>query len=77
MIPGLRNRRPAARQVVVNYAICHFCGACVGACLENCLFLYNSHLSIDRQACSGCERCVHACPLQALSMTESQLEMAG
>jgi ferredoxin len=76
MIAGLQRRKPATRQVVVNYAICHFCGACVGACSENSLFLQHSHLAIERNACTGCERCVRACPMQALSTTESLLEAA-
>ena len=75
MIPGLPRRKPADRQVVVNYAACHICGACVGACPENSIYLQHAHLVIDRQACTGCERCLRACPMQALS-TEGLLEAA-
>jgi len=74
MIPGLQRRKTVARPVVVNYALCHFCGACVGACPENSISLQHVHLSIDPQTCTGCARCVRACPVQALSSPAGQGE---
>ena len=68
--------RPVSSRVKVNYAICHFCGACVGACPENCMFLRSSHLAIDNSTCTVCQRCIYACPLRALSLAEGQLEPA-
>ncbi len=64
-----------SQQVAVNPAICHSCGACVGACPENCITLVRSSLHIDQQACTGCERCVHACPMHAISLLESSMEI--
>ena len=69
-------QRMPARQVRVDYGICHFCGACVGACPENAIFLRSSHLVITRELCTECGRCAAACPLQALSYIDAQAEAA-
>ena len=74
MLQKFGKRKTTGRQVEVNYALCHFCGACVGTCPENAIFLRSSHLVIETQACTACERCVHGCPLGALSTVELQLE---
>ncbi|MGE5222021.1 MAG: 4Fe-4S dicluster domain-containing protein [Omnitrophica WOR_2 bacterium] len=55
-------------QVKVNDRLCHFCGACVGACPANAMFLYNTRLVIQDDGCTRCERCLIACPLHALSL---------
>jgi ferredoxin len=77
MFPKLGMRKTGGNQVVVNYAVCHFCGACVGTCPENAIFLYNSHLVIDTQACTACERCARACPLGAFTLAAGPLAIAS
>lgn len=67
-------RRPTS-QVKVNYRLCHFCGACVGACPANAMFLYNTYLMILEDGCTHCERCLNACPLHALYFESLSSEM--
>jgi ferredoxin len=53
----------------VDYRLCHFCGACVAVCPPDAIFLHNSALVINMHTCTACERCLHACPLGAISQT--------
>ncbi len=76
MLNELKKRKLPPGQVQVDYWLCHFCGACVGACPENTIFLCNSHLVIDEN-CTRCMRCITACPLGALSWMALPVEMAG
>ncbi len=73
MFDRFKRRKPPLRQVGVDHRICHFCGACVGACPANAIFLQNAHLQIDAD-CTHCERCVPVCPVGALYFTELTAE---
>ncbi len=54
--------------LIVNRQVCHHCGACVAACGEEALYLWDGWLEVRAEACTGCRRCIPACPLQALRL---------
>jgi ferredoxin len=66
------NASGAPGRIVVVEALCHACGACVGACPSNALSLVGIRLVVDPQACSDCGRCTRLCPFQALRTLESK-----
>ncbi|MFP4051367.1 MAG: 4Fe-4S binding protein [Thermoplasmata archaeon] len=51
----------------VNYDKCMHCGACVGTCPVNAIFLKETILEISDD-CTECRLCVNICPVQALEM---------
>jgi NAD-dependent dihydropyrimidine dehydrogenase PreA subunit len=46
---------------------CMHCGACVGSCPENAIFLNEIVLEFNDK-CNRCGRCVRICPSGALKM---------
>ncbi len=48
--------------------LCHACGACVGICPTNALFLSDMTLRVNDTLCSQCAMCVRTCPVAALSL---------
>jgi ferredoxin len=48
--------------------LCHACGACVGICPTNALFLFDMTLRVNDELCSQCGQCVKTCPVGALSI---------
>ncbi len=44
---------------------CMRCGACVGSCPANAIFLKEHTLEINDD-CTGCGICIKACPMGAL-----------
>ena len=56
--------------LTVNRRVCHHCGACVAACAEEALFLWDGFLEVRTEACNGCRRCIPVCPLKALRLEE-------
>lgn len=59
-------------KLVIDYELCFSCGACVGVCPPDALFLHDYHLTVDQETCTACERCVAACPVRALSLQPSE-----
>ncbi len=48
--------------------LCNFCGACVGVCPVNALFLDEGKVLIDQETCIACGFCEKTCPLGALEV---------
>jgi len=48
--------------------ICVSCGACVGICPLNCIYLDEWRIGFDEDVCTRCGICVRACPVGAISI---------
>ncbi len=46
---------------------CHHCGACVGSCPQNAIYLNDVLLEFSDR-CNRCGRCVKVCPVGALTL---------
>jgi len=70
-----KTRITQSKQVMVDHSLCLFCGACVGACPANAIFLWNSYLEINESVCTLCGICIEICPVDALSVPEKRQEV--
>jgi ferredoxin len=50
-----------------NVDKCMHCGACVGSCPKNAIFLNEVVLEFN-DGCTRCGRCVRTCPVGAIAM---------
>ncbi len=50
----------------VNNALCNYCGACVGTCPVNCIFLDETRVIIKEDKCIKCGFCIRVCPVGAI-----------
>ena len=48
--------------------LCIYCGACVGVCPLNCIYLDETRITFDEKICTRCEICVKACPVGAIEI---------
>lgn len=53
--------------MIVSIEKCMHCGACVGSCPQNAIFLNEVVLQFNER-CNKCGRCVRLCPVGALTM---------
>jgi NAD-dependent dihydropyrimidine dehydrogenase PreA subunit len=53
--------------MIVSIEKCMHCGACVGSCPQNAIFLNEIVLEFNEN-CNKCGRCVRLCPAGALKM---------
>ncbi len=53
--------------MIVNVEKCMHCGACVGSCPQNAIYLNDVVLEFTDD-CNCCGRCVRACPVGALKL---------
>jgi len=53
--------------MIVSIEKCMHCGACVGSCPQNAIFLNEIVLEFNDN-CNKCGRCVRICPAGALKM---------
>jgi ferredoxin len=54
-------------KMIVNIEKCMHCGACVGSCPQNAIYLNEIVLEFNED-CNRCGRCVRICPVGALKM---------
>lgn len=60
----------ANRKITVDRDKCLHCGACVGACPENALYLNEFIIEIDDKICNGCGICRRMCGIAAIEFRE-------
>jgi len=53
--------------IAVDQSICMRCGACVGTCPENAMFLEEFKVIVNED-CIACKLCLRTCPVGALTM---------
>lgn len=53
--------------MIVKVEKCMHCGACVGSCPQNAIFLNEVVLEFN-DLCNKCGRCVKTCPVGAITM---------
>ena len=53
--------------MIVSIEKCHHCGACVGSCPKNAIYL-NDIVLVFNEECNRCGRCVKVCPVGAIKM---------
>ena len=52
--------------MIVDNNICLHCGACVGTCPSNAIFLQETSTIVFLPGCSECGLCVTVCPVGAI-----------
>jgi NAD-dependent dihydropyrimidine dehydrogenase PreA subunit len=55
--------------MIVNDQLCLHCGACVGSCPTNSIFLHETAFVEFLPTCIECELCVIICPVGSIRVT--------
>lgn len=55
--------------IAVESGVCMHCGACVGSCPMNAMYLDEVKITINED-CNKCKLCVKVCPVGAIELIE-------
>jgi hydrogenase-4 component H len=66
---------PNQIMIEVDGKFCVLCGACVGACRENAIYMGIISLSFDYESCTSCARCQEVCPMGALRIVRKTVSV--
>lgn len=73
--PEGRDKQPTLSYTAMNCQP-ERCGtACIEVCTENCLYLSQGKLTIERERCTVCNRCCDVCPSGALQPSGYWIEL--
>ena len=56
-------------QPSVDKELWNACGACIRACANVVISLYEDTAQVDDELCEGCRTCYYVCPRGAISLT--------
>jgi ferredoxin len=62
---SVNRMKNAFHWISIDQETCMHCGACVGTCPRNALFLHDLTVAADEN-CNGCLMCVRVCPIGAI-----------
>ncbi len=62
-------KRDSLDELEVDISKCLHCGACVGSCPANAIFLDEVLLRFG-DSCTLCKRCIKVCPVGAIRLVE-------
>ncbi len=65
-----REQEVGGMTITVDQSICMRCGACVGSCPVNAMFLEEFRVTVNDE-CIDCGLCTRCCPVGALEMLEA------
>jgi len=54
-------------KIAIDQEMCMHCGACVGTCPQNAMFLHDLSVAADKN-CNGCRLCIKVCPVGAIEL---------
>jgi Fe-S-cluster-containing hydrogenase component 2 len=57
-----------SKHLEIDPLLCYQCALCVAVCFADALWLHPHHLSVGSDACTLCNDCVIACPVEALAI---------
>ncbi len=60
-----------AQNAVINYDICLNCGICADYCRFDAISYQNGKINILATSCDGCKLCSRVCPVEAITMVDS------
>jgi len=63
--------------VIVDNNLCLHCGACVGTCPSNAIFLRGTSRIVFTTACSRCGLCTIVCPVGAIDANSCETKQCG
>lgn len=60
-----------AQNAVINYELCLNCGICADYCRFDAINFVGNRITVQETSCDGCRLCSRICPVEAITMVDS------